>query len=134
MWNTFYRRPRLLGLTILMIGGAGLAAYSLLPRATHAGLLKDIEVFNSRFREHASEISHLDLDPLAAIASLLGGDFAGAEDITADFRAWLQSSQASSLALGTLSFIESLYLTMTADHDASLGAVARGLEVMRSHA
>ncbi len=105
----------------------------ILRRPTHAGLLKDIEVFNSRFRQHASEISHLDLDPLAAIASLLGGDFARAEDITADFRAWLQSSQASSLALGTLSFIESLYLTMTADHDASLGAVARGLEVMRSH-
>ncbi len=33
MWTLFYKRPRLLGLTILMIAAAGLASYSLLPRS-----------------------------------------------------------------------------------------------------
>ena len=33
MWTLFYRRPRLLGLSILMIAATGLAAYSLLPRS-----------------------------------------------------------------------------------------------------
>jgi len=100
---------------------------------TDSELLNDVEEFHRRFRQSSWEKSHLDLGPLAVIASILSGDFARAEDLIADFRVRAQSSESTSRAVGTLSFIESIYLTVTADHDASLGVVARGLEAMRSH-
>lgn len=49
MWNLFYRQPRLLALTILLIVVSGLAAYNLLPRKEDPSLTQRNAMIITRF-------------------------------------------------------------------------------------